>query len=75
MTKRFKGRKVIVDFWYEHYLYKGHCSLCGNHGVIDTTGIKTPAGFECGRVNWCICPNGLTLRQGNSNSEIKDVLT
>jgi len=52
----------VVDYWHEHYVHKGHCALCGNHGRIDTTGTKTPAGLLIGKKLWCICPNGQTLR-------------
>lgn len=38
------------------------CGLCGNHGFVDTRGMKTPAGTECGVIQWCICPNGLALK-------------
>jgi len=45
------------------FVSKGHCGLCANRGWIDTRGIKTPAGFECGALLWCICPNGRTLKR------------
>ncbi len=54
--------EVITKYWLEHYATE-HCTLCGNHGKIDTTGLKTPAGHEVGRVNYCICPNGQALRK------------
>jgi hypothetical protein len=70
----------IADYWAEHYLayvkvpgwdkeFPG-CSLCGQSGVIDTTGIKTPAGYSVGRKNYCICPNGQVMRKGGAS--IKD---
>jgi hypothetical protein len=56
----------ITDYWFAHYVSEtGHCSLCGNHGVIDTTDSPngyTPAGLSVGRRNYCICPNGQALR-------------
>lgn len=55
-----KSEKV-VDYWYAYY-QDGHCTLCGNLGWIDSRGVKTPAGVEVGRVNWCICPNGQAIR-------------
>lgn len=55
-------RKAVVNYWAQWYIQDTHCSLCGNSGVIDTRGIKTPAGYPCGRVNLCICPNGQALR-------------
>lgn len=47
-------------------LYKCHCGICGNWGIIDTRGkVFTPAGVECGMRAFCICPNGRALkRQG-----------
>lgn len=56
---------AITDYWHEHYA-TGHCTLCGNRGIIDTRGVRTPAGVQVGRLNWCICPNGQTIR---TNSE------
>jgi hypothetical protein len=53
----------LNDYWFEFYVNQGLCSLCGNTGVIDTTGVKTPAGVEVGRKNWCICPNGQAMRR------------
>jgi len=59
-----KIRKIVVDFWYAYYTKEHHCSLCGNSGVIDTTGIKTPAGLVVGDKHYCICPNGQCIRFG-----------
>lgn len=54
----------LDDFWFENYMgHAGLCVLCGNTGIIDTTGTKSPAGVECGRKSWCICPNGEILRE------------
>ncbi len=53
----------ITNYWYENYVHDGHCSLCGQVGLIDTRSAVTPAGFFCGRVNFCICPNGQQLRE------------
>jgi hypothetical protein len=52
----------ITDYWMKYYT-TAHCTLCGNHGIIDTTGVKTPNGKEVGRINFCICPNGQALRR------------
>ena len=54
---------IVTNYWLEYYC-ADHCTLCGNWGWIDTTGIRTPAGVSVGRVNYCICPNGQTLRAG-----------
>ena len=54
---------AITDFWHEHYVKDGLCTLCGNQGVVDTrTTAVSPAGVSSGRLNWCICPNGQALR-------------
>jgi hypothetical protein len=52
---------IVTNYWHAFYATE-HCTLCGNHGVIDSRGVKTPAGYEVGRLNWCICPNGQALR-------------
>lgn len=54
---------MLTNYWLEHYVEKGHCSLCGNRGLIDTRGLKTLAGVEVGRVNYCVCPNGQEARK------------
>lgn len=53
---------AITDYWLEFYADK-HCTLCGNSGIVDTRGVRTAAGIEVGRRNWCICPNGQIMRQ------------
>jgi hypothetical protein len=53
--------KAITNYWLEHYCTQ-HCTICGNSGFIDSTGITTAAGVQVGRVNYCICPNGQVLR-------------
>ena len=55
---------AVTKYWLRFYA-TGHCTLCGNSGVIDTRGVKTPAGLAVGRLNWCICPNGQTLRRSS----------
>lgn len=62
-------RKTITAFWARTYVRGLHCSLCGNYGVIDTRGTRTPAGVECGDVHLCICPNGLDYRKLGANAE------
>lgn len=61
MKTRKVTRRQLTDYWFENYATQ-HCTLCGNGGVIDSRGVKTPAGLEAGRLNWCICPNGQALR-------------
>jgi hypothetical protein len=53
---------LITRYWLEYYA-DSHCTLCGNSGVIDTAGVRTAAGKEVGRKNYCICPNGQALRK------------
>lgn len=57
--------EAVVDYWLRHYVRKGLCSLCGNHGTLDTRGVRSPSGVECGGVYFCICPNGQGLREVN----------
>jgi hypothetical protein len=54
--------------WME-FCVKNMCSLCGQAGVIDTRGIRTPANFECGGLHYCICPNGRALKAGSAPKE------
>lgn len=56
---------AITEYWLTNYM-ADHCTLCGNAGWIDSRGVKTAAGVEVGRVNYCICPNGQALRAGNA---------
>lgn len=58
----------ITDYWHKHYATE-HCTLCGNCGVIDSRGIRTPAGKHVGRLNYCICPNGQSLRAQGGDME------
>jgi hypothetical protein len=63
----------VTKYWLDYYC-DDHCTLCGNRGWIDTRGVRTAAGVEVGRVNYCICPNGQALRAcgaGLHNAEIR----
>jgi hypothetical protein len=62
--------EVVTNYWVDHYVNQGHCSLCGNTGVIDTTGTMTPAGVNVGRRNFCICPNGQALRKHTNEPSV-----
>lgn len=62
------SNKAVTDYWLEFYIQDSFCSLCGNNGIIDTTGIKTPNGNLIGRKNFCICPNGQAIRKEAINS-------
>lgn len=60
---------AVTDYWIEYYTGKTldeDCTLCGNHGIIDTTGVRTPNGNLVGRKNYCICPNGQAMRKSNT---------
>lgn len=54
----------ITDYWFKYYMNEkmGICTLCGQSGIIHTEGIRSPTGMEVGRKNYCICPNGQSLR-------------
>lgn len=54
----------MADFWMEEFMTDGGlCVLCGNYGVVDTRGIKSPAGTKCGARVYCICPNGRKMKK------------
>lgn len=53
---------IVTKYWLEYYADQ-HCTICGNRGLIDSRGVRTAAGTEVGRLNWCICPNGQALRK------------
>jgi hypothetical protein len=57
--------ELVTDYTFTYYgAPENHmCTLCGQRGIIDTRGVKTPAGIEVGRLNWCICPNGQAMRE------------
>ena len=54
-------QQVLRDYWLK-YVAGLHCTICGNCGIIDSRGVTTAAWVEVGRLNWCICPNGQTMR-------------
>lgn len=58
--------QAITKYWIKHYV-EGHCTLCGNSGLIDTSGVRTHAGVKVGRVNYCLCPNGQLLREAEGS--------
>lgn len=71
---RFKGRKVIEDYWVDNYCTVA-CTLCGNRGIIDTRNTAvTAAGVRTGRLNWCICPNGIVLRAIHKGELPNDII-
>lgn len=55
----------LTDYWLTHFTHPGTglCSLCGNTGRVDTRlSAISPAGVSAGLLNYCICPNGQSLR-------------
>jgi hypothetical protein len=62
LKKAYIEAETVTEYWLKHYVVNALCSLCGNTGIIDTRGVRTPAGIEAGRLNWCICPNGQAHR-------------
>ena len=65
----------ITDYFFAHYwTYEHHglCTLCGNTGTIDTreTAIS-PRGYNVGRINFCICPNGQAARKSDAKLTFK----
>ena len=63
MKKRIREiHYIVTKYWLEYYA-EGVCTLCGNRGIIDTRGTTTPAGWDVGRINYCICPNGQIMRK------------
>ncbi len=59
-----EAQNYLSRYWLDNYLSdSGLCSLCGNTGRIDTTlTAASHAGVRSGRVNFCICPNGVACR-------------
>jgi hypothetical protein len=55
--------KYLIKIDWLEFENKNMCSLCANWGYIDTRGLKTPAGFECGKLNYCICHNGRQMKK------------
>lgn len=62
--------KAVTEYWKEFYTEDKLCSLCGNYGVVDTSGLIGSNGKYVGRKNFCICPNGQSLR----NTHIKSAM-
>jgi hypothetical protein len=58
-------KNQLADLWIAEFVSdNGYCSLCGNRGTIDTRGkVFTPAGIECGKQSYCICPNGRAIKK------------
>jgi len=67
-----RRNKKVEEYWLKYYM-RDHCVLCGNYGVLDTRGVKTPSGVSCGAVVFCICPNGqiMRIKGGDPHSQLK----
>jgi len=61
--------RKVTKYWFKYYVKNTMCSLCGQSGIIDTTGLRSPVGIDCGQRNYCIYPNGQALRKGNKAGE------
>lgn len=64
---RYPNKKFLADLWHNEYVSREDsrmgCLICGNSGIIDTRGkMKTPAGYPCGGLAFCICPNGRVMK-------------
>lgn len=69
MMSRPITKKQMSVLWLEEFGKTNHCCLCGNYGMIDTRGkVFTAAGFECGDVVFCICPNGRSWKKQDPNA-------
>ena len=66
--------ELVTDYMFTYYAApENHmCTLCGQRGIIDTRGVKTPAGVEVGCLNWCLCPNGQAMRENAGGRQPKD---
>lgn len=64
---------IITQYWLAFYTDESdeYCTLCGNSGIIDTTGVKTPVGILIGKKNYYIYSNGQVIRKNyNENRNI-----
>lgn len=48
------------------------CGLCGNSGILDTTGSAKIHDRPCGIKTFCICPNGRALKKVEKNRKDSD---
>lgn len=64
---------TVTRYWLRYYC-DGVCTLCGNSGQIDTTGVKAPTGRAVGRRQFCICPNGQTQRRDEQEHQHLETL-
>ena len=59
-----KINEHVSNYWLKYYIGSSSlCTLCGNTGIIDTSETAiSPKGIKSGCINFCICPNGQSLR-------------
>lgn len=55
--------EAVTRYLFKHGFIEDHCTLCGNTGWVDTTGVHTPAGVVVGKRQLCLCPNGQAMRR------------
>jgi hypothetical protein len=57
-------KSQMATLWRDEFGKRNHCCLCGNHGIINTRNkVFTAAGFECGDIVFCLCPNGRSWKK------------
>lgn len=70
MTVPLDVIEALVEAYAMHYyVTQQYCTLCGNRGIIDTRGVQTATGGVVGRLNYCLCPNGMALRHEDGDME------
>jgi delta-aminolevulinic acid dehydratase/porphobilinogen synthase len=52
----------LDDLVFDEFFIDGHCGLCGNSGVVETTP-TTPRGRKLALRAHCICANGRTMKK------------
>lgn len=65
------SKQALSNLWLDEFVVNGLCGLCGNNGQIDTRGVKSPTGIECGGRFLCICPNGRAIKRAEDPSDAK----
>lgn len=61
----------VAAYWLAHYGTPSGCGLCGNRGVIDTTGRAIDRkGRDVGGEHYCLCPNGQKMREKHERKRV-----
>lgn len=64
-----KWMNPVTEYMFKYYWtdeYLGLCTLCGNTGIINTTETAiSPRGYRVGKKQYCLCPNGQSMRENN----------